>query len=77
MQRISVPQLEESSKAGASLATQFQQIVNDLEEFTNELHSQIKQEILSVVPEDNAVRHSLEQSLEIFDNPFSDVEFRN
>lgn len=48
-------------------------IVNDLEEFTNELHSQIKQEILSVVPEDNAVRNALEQSLEKFDNPFSDL----
>lgn len=48
-------------------------IVNDLEEFTNELQSQIKQEVLSVVPEDNAIRGILEQSLEKFDNPFSDL----
>lgn len=48
-------------------------IVNDFEEFTNELQSQIKQEILSVVPDDNAVRGTLKQCLEKFDNPFSDL----
>lgn len=45
-------------------------IVSDLEELAGGLHSQVKHEMLSVVPKDNPVRSTLEKGFENFENPF-------
>lgn len=45
-------------------------VVSDLEEFASGLHSQVKQQVLSAVPQDSHVRDKLEKDLATFKNPF-------
>ncbi|XP_057205407.1 uncharacterized protein LOC130563694 [Triplophysa rosa] len=46
-------------------------IVCDLEEFTTEMHKQISQSVLSVVPASTECRSAVEQSFQNFENSFS------
>jgi len=46
-------------------------VVSDLEDLTTELHSQTRQNVISVIPLENPVRSAVEDSLEHFESPFS------
>lgn len=46
-------------------------VVSDLEDLTMELHSQTRQDVISVIPLNNLVRSAFEDSLGHFESPFS------
>lgn len=64
-----VNKLQGSGIANSVIST----IVSNLEELAMGLHSQVKHEILSILPKDDSIRSTLEERLENFENPF--VEF--
>lgn len=61
-----IAKLQGSGMANSVVST----IVSDLEELATGLHSQVKHEILSVVPKDDPIKSTLEEGLENFENPF-------
>ncbi len=46
-------------------------VVSDLEDLTTELHSQTRQDVISVIPLNNPIRSAVEDNLGHFESPFS------
>ncbi|MCJ8729061.1 hypothetical protein PDJAM_G00012340, partial [Pangasius djambal] len=46
-------------------------VVSELEDLTTEIHNQIRQNVMFVIPLDNPVRSAVEHSLGHFESPFS------
>lgn len=46
-------------------------VVSDLEDLTTEMHTQTRQDVISVIPPNNPVRSAVEESLAHFESPFS------
>ena len=46
-------------------------VVSDLEDLTTEMHTQTRQDVISVIPPNNPVRSAFEESLAHFESPFS------